>query len=214
MLKSSVEEVRGTNVIIRFDGAKCIHSRHCVLDRPDVFVPNVEGEWIHPDHATPEGVAEIARNCPSGAITFERLDGGADEAAPLVNVVGVRENGPLAFHANLTITGHGASLRATLCRCGASANKPFCDGSHSKVDFKATGEPAIQESQLISPRNGPVTVEPRPNGPLKVIGALEVCSGTGRTVIRGTETWLCRCGGSANKPFCDGTHRKNAFQST
>ena len=209
-----IEEVRGAKVVIRFDGAKCIHSRHCVLDRPDVFVPNVEGDWIHPDRATPEEVAELAHNCPSGAITFDRLDGGENESPPLVNVVRVRENGPLAFHADLTIPGHGTALRATLCRCGASKNKPFCDGSHSAADFHASGEPAPQESQPLAVRNGPVTVELRPNGPLKVIGALEVCSGTGHTVTRGTETWLCRCGGSATKPFCDGTHRKNGFRST
>ena len=209
-----IEEVRGAKVVIRFDGHKCIHSRHCVLDRPDVFVPNVEGEWIHPDQATPDGVAEIARNCPSGAITFERLDGGANETAPLVNVVRVRENGPLAFHAEIAITGHGTALRATLCRCGASKNKPFCDGSHSAAGFQASGEAVTQESQPLSVRNGPLNVDPRPDGPLKVVGSLEVCSGTGRTVTRGTETWLCRCGGSANKPFCDGTHRKNGFKST
>ena len=209
-----IEEVRGTKVVIRFDGGKCIHSRHCVVDRPDVFVPNVDGAWIHPDHATPDGVAEIARNCPSGAITFERLDGGANEVAPPVNVVRVRENGPLAFHAELDIAGHGSALRATLCRCGASKNKPFCDGSHTQAEFKATGEPATQQSQPLAARNGPLSVEARPDGPLKVIGALEVCSGTGRTVTRATENFFCRCGGSANKPFCDGTHRKNGFKST
>lgn len=54
-----------------FDGSRCIHSRHCVLDRPDVFVPNVRGEWIHPDHATPDEVVELAHNCPSGAISCD-----------------------------------------------------------------------------------------------------------------------------------------------
>ena len=49
----SVESVRGTTVVIHFDHQRCIHSRHCVLDRPDVFVPNVAGEWIYPDRATP-----------------------------------------------------------------------------------------------------------------------------------------------------------------
>ena len=212
-MAQGIEEIRGSKVVIRFDGSKCIHSRHCVLDRPDVFVPNVEGEWIHPDHATPDGVAEIARNCPSGAITFERLDGGANEAPPQVNVVRVRENGPLAFHADMEVGGHGHALRATLCRCGASRNKPFCDGSHGKVAFSASGEPATQQSALLAMRGGPLTIEPRTDGPLKVIGPLEVCSGTGRTVTRSNENFLCRCGGSANKPFCDGTHRKNGFKS-
>lgn len=42
-------------------------------------------------------------------------------------------------------------------------------------------------------------------------GNLEICTGTGRTVNRGTKTTLCRCGQSAKKPYCDGTHRKVGF---
>src|SRR6188474_288100 len=83
-MTGKVEEVRGRQVVIRFDGGRCIHSRNCVLGRPDVFVPNVEGEWIHPDRATPDEVAHLALVCPSGAITYERLDGGPQEAPPKV----------------------------------------------------------------------------------------------------------------------------------
>jgi len=210
----SIDEYRGAKVVIRFDGRKCIHSRQCVLGLPQVFVANAQGPWIHPDNAPPESVAALALNCPSGAITFERLDGGNDEAPPPINVVRVRENGPLALHAELTIEGSGNALRATLCRCGASAHKPFCDGSHARAEFKATGEPATQESPALAVRNGPLNVTLRTNGPLKIEGALEVCSGTGRTVVRGTEHFFCRCGGSANKPFCDGTHKRIGFKST
>ena len=49
-----------------------------------MFVPNVEGEWIHPERATPDEVATLALNCPSGAITYERFDGVENERAPLV----------------------------------------------------------------------------------------------------------------------------------
>jgi CDGSH-type Zn-finger protein/uncharacterized Fe-S cluster protein YjdI len=213
-MAQSVDEYRGTKVVIRFDGHKCIHSRQCVLGLPEVFVANADGPWIRPDGAPPETVAALALNCPSGAITVERLDGDRNESPPSINVVRVRENGPLAFHADLVIEGHGGALRATLCRCGASQRKPFCDGSHARVEFKFTGEPPTQESPPLAVRNGPLKVTLRPNGPLKIEGPLEVCSGTGRTVTRGTETFLCRCGGSSNKPFCDGTHKRNGFRST
>jgi CDGSH-type Zn-finger protein/uncharacterized Fe-S cluster protein YjdI len=208
-----METVRGTKLLIRFDGGKCIHSRHCVLDRPDVFVPNVRGEWIHPDEATPDEVAELAHNCPSGAITYERLDGGEDERAPLVNVVRIRENGPLAFRAPLTIDSAGAGLRACLCRCGASKQKPYCDGSHVAIQFTASGEARSAESKPLASRNGELSITPLKDGPLKVQGALEVVSGTGRTLLRTTETFLCRCGGSGNKPYCDGSHAKLGFKS-
>jgi CDGSH-type Zn-finger protein/uncharacterized Fe-S cluster protein YjdI len=210
-MSDGIEEVRGREVVIRFEGRKCIHSRNCVLGRPDVFVPNVKGEWIHPDRATPEEVAALAANCPSGAITYERLDGLAGERAPLVNVLQIRESGPLALHAPLTIAGQDTGYRATLCRCGASRHKPFCDGSHSAAGFTATGEPPRKESQPLARRDGPLEVAPQPNGPLKLSGAHEIVSGTGRTIERATESYLCRCGASKNKPFCDGSHRKAGF---
>jgi CDGSH-type Zn-finger protein/uncharacterized Fe-S cluster protein YjdI len=210
---SDVDLVRGKRVVIRFDGKRCIHSRNCVLDRPDVFVPNVEGEWIHPDSATPEEVVALALNCPSGAIAFDRLDGGPAEAPPLVNVARVRENGPVAIHADMTIDGHGETFRATLCRCGASKNKPYCDGSHAAAAFVASGEAKAMESQPLARRDGPLKITPLLNGPLLVEGSLEVCTGTGHTVTRLTKTALCRCGQSANKPFCDGTHSKVGFRS-
>ena len=81
----AIETVRGTPVHHPLRWRRCIHSRNCVLDRPDVFVPNVKGEWIHPDNASSEAMAQLAHNCPSGAITYERVDGGMGEAPPLVN---------------------------------------------------------------------------------------------------------------------------------
>jgi CDGSH-type Zn-finger protein/uncharacterized Fe-S cluster protein YjdI len=208
---SNIEEVRGQRTVIRFEAKKCIHSRSCVLSRPDIFVPNVQGEWIYPDRATPEEIAALAQSCPSGAITYERIDGGAQEAPPIVNLVRVREDGPLALHAPLQIEGHGVALRATLCRCGASKSKPYCDGSHAAAGFHATGEPATQDSQPLTTRDGKLTVTPLKNGPLLVNGNLEVVSGTGRTTNRVTKTALCRCGQSANKPYCDGSHTKAGF---
>jgi CDGSH-type Zn-finger protein/uncharacterized Fe-S cluster protein YjdI len=210
-MAAKVETVRGSRVIIHFEARKCIHSRNCVLGRPDVFVPNVAGEWIHPDRATPDEVAALAANCPSGAIRYQRLDGGANELPPIVNTVHVRENGPLAFHAQLIVGGDGQALRATLCRCGASQHKPYCDGSHSAAAFCASGEPPTKPSTALATRNGPLQVQPLPNGPLKVTGSLEIVSGTGRTIDRTGEVTLCRCGASANKPYCDGSHRKTGF---
>jgi len=210
-MADGIEEVSGKRVLIRFEAKKCIHSRHCVLSRPDVFVPNVAGEWIHPDAATPEEVEALALSCPSGAIRFERLDGERSEQPPRVNVARVRENGPIAFHGQLEIEGNGAQLRATLCRCGASKNKPFCDASHNAACFKASGEPDTVESAVLAQRDGVLKIKPTQNGPLMVEGNLELCSGTGRTIRRVTKAFLCRCGQSANKPFCDGTHKRIGF---
>jgi len=210
---AETEEVRGERVVIRFDRSTCIHSRNCVLGHPEIFEPNVPGEWIHPDAASVETVARVAHACPSGAILYERLDGGEAESAPSVNLVSVRENGPLAFNAHLVLDGEQLGFRATLCRCGASKNKPYCDVSHVEDGFAATGEPATQDSESLPVRNGDLAVTSLPDGPLQVMGSLEIVSGTGRTLNRVEKVFLCRCGASENKPYCDGSHKKVGFKS-
>ena len=95
------EIVQGRDVTIRFDASRCIHSRGCVLGHPEIYVPNVQGEWIHPDGASADTVMLTALNCPSGAIRVARNDGTAhSDAPPVVNTVRVRENGPLAIEAD------------------------------------------------------------------------------------------------------------------
>jgi CDGSH-type Zn-finger protein len=185
-----------------------------VLGAPRVFLANVKGPWLHPDEMHVEGLVHIAQMCPSGAITYRRLDGGPEEPVPEVNELRLRENGPYAVRADVELVGHGDLLRATLCRCGASQNKPFCDGSHNAAHFVASGEPATRESTPLAQRGGRLQIRPEPDGPLVVTGSVEICAGTGRTIDRVTSARLCRCGGSATKPFCDGTHARIGFRST
>ena len=210
--QDGVELVEGEKITVVYEGRRCIHARHCVTWGPTVFLANVQGPWIHPDTIDAERVAEIAHVCPSGAIRYKRRDGRPEEAAPPVNLAAVREGGPYAFRGDLRINGSAAGFRATLCRCGASKNKPFCDGSHHDIGFAASGEPQTgKQTDMLTVRNGPLQIDPQVNGPLQVRGNLEITSGTGRMVARVTGARLCRCGGSANKPFCDGTHAKIGF---
>jgi CDGSH-type Zn-finger protein/uncharacterized Fe-S cluster protein YjdI len=201
------------DITLRFDGSRCIHSRHCVLGAPSVFLANVKGAWLHPETVSVEKCVAIAHACPSGAITYERHDGKAQETAPDVNVLRIRENGPYAVHAEIALADQRTMTRATLCRCGKSMNKPFCDNSHRTAAFVATGEPATLASDPLAARDGKLKITPQSDGPLLVLGCLEICSGTGRTVFRCENARLCRCGGSANKPFCDGTHVRIGFRS-
>ena len=168
---------------------------------------------MHPETDSVEHLVHVAQSCPSGAITYRRLDGGDNEKAPQVNTLKTRENGPYAFHASLNIDEQCGMFRATLCRCGKSKNKPFCDNTHREIDFRATGEPDTVPSEPLKERGGELHVVPVKDGPLKVRGNLELCSGTGRTVTRAQYVKLCRCGGSSNKPFCDDTHLRIGFRS-
>lgn len=208
------EVARGADVAVRFDVSLCVHARFCVLQAPATFLANTPGEWIRPDRMDAAALAAVARNCPSGAITYRARDPSLDEVNPPVDTVRLRQDGPYAVNAAIAIAGQPAGepvRRRTLCRCGASSNKPFCDGSHAKVGFVATGEPKAQPMQTLDPRDGALTITLLCDGPLEVTGPAEFVSGTGRTFAKEVHCLLCRCGGSASKPFCDGTHARNGF---
>jgi CDGSH-type Zn-finger protein/uncharacterized Fe-S cluster protein YjdI len=207
---SAIEIATGEEITIHFEARRCIHARHCVLGLPQVFLANTPGEWIQPDATSAEKLVAVAENCPSGAIRYVRSHGGPQEAAPAVNVLNIRENGPLAIRAPMLLRGESIGYRATLCRCGHSKNKPYCDGSHVGA-FIASGEPATGNVTALEVRDGALTIEPQRNGPLEITGNLEVCAGTGRTVERVNEARFCRCGNSKNKPFCDGSHIAAGF---
>ncbi len=207
----TTERVDGAKISVIFDGAKCIHSRQCVTGAPKTFLANVEGPWIRPDDTATERLVEVAHACPSGAVQYERRDGGGPEPAPPVNMARLRENGPVAVHAPMTVNGVPIGMRATLCRCGASKNKPYCDGSHHDAGFAATGEPESKSTDMLAVRDGPLALTPLKDGPLKVEGNLEICAGSGRVVQRGSAVFLCRCGASKAKPFCDGSHKAIGF---
>ena len=210
-----VEVVQGDKLELRFEARRCIHARFCVTGAPQVFLANVQGPWIHPDAMPVERLVDIAHACPSGAIQYRRKDGQPDETPPPVNLLSVREAGPYAIRGALSLRGQAIGTRATLCRCGASKNKPFCDGSHHDIHFDATGEPETgllgMPTDMPAQRGGAIAIEPEPNGPLQLRGTVEVLSGTGRMVCRVAQARLCRCGGSQTKPFCDGTHARNGF---
>lgn len=129
------------------------------------------------------------------------------------NHVRICEDGPLQFAADMQIVGSGPCSTAELCRCGASRLKPFCDGSHTAAGFRASGEPAPREPFAPALQGGALKISPQKNGPLRVAGPLELISQSGRLIGRGNEVYLCRCGASADKPYCDGSHKGCGFSS-
>lgn len=212
---AEISTTKGKSVTVVFESKRCIHARYCVLGAPAVFLANVKGPWIKPDGDSVENLLHTIRQCPSGALTYRRHDGGPEEKAPLVNLVRIRENGPLTVHADTDLKGKGKLLRATLCRCGASKDKPYCDGSHKEAKFSASGEAsASADLKPLAKRNGALTIQPLPDGPLSVSGNMEVVTGTGATIARMTAAILCRCGASKNKPFCDGSHVAAGFKAS
>jgi uncharacterized Fe-S cluster protein YjdI len=125
---------------VHFDARRCIHAARCVEGLPAVFDAD-RRPWIAPEAAPVEAVAEVVRQCPSGALTYERLDGGPAEPIDEKASVATVRDGPLYLRGRCLLTDHeGRSMeagpRAALCRCGASRNKPFCDKSHVAQGFR------------------------------------------------------------------------------
>ncbi|KAB1187243.1 MULTISPECIES: CDGSH iron-sulfur domain-containing protein [Haloferax] len=213
-MEQELHEYEGVDVTVRYDVKRCIHARECVKGLPDVFDPN-ERPWIVPDNAAGDDLAEVITRCPTGALHFERNDGGWEETVPEDNTIHVAHDGPLYAHGAVEITDEDGTpllsdTRVAFCRCGASANKPLCDNSHLDVDFEAPGT-VSEDHEFPDAAGGDLSVTPTRNGPLHVEGAFEIVGQDDGSSYRATDEWLCRCGGSQNKPFCDNTHKKIGF---
>jgi uncharacterized Fe-S cluster protein YjdI len=122
----------------------CIHSGNCVKGLPGVFKPK-EKPWIKIDEASTEELMETIDRCPSGALSYyNTAEGPESQKANETDRVQVKliPNGPVELRGALRIQTPDGDFRdrdksTFLCRCGASENKPYCDGSHNKVEFKA-----------------------------------------------------------------------------
>jgi uncharacterized Fe-S cluster protein YjdI/CDGSH-type Zn-finger protein len=137
-------------ITVHWDSEVCIHSRVCASSLPTVFHPG-ERPWITPDAVGADELAATIDACPSGALSYTRTSRApaAPDPAPTEDAVDAvtvttSANGPYEVLGRITVlAADGTVLRETkrsyLCRCGHSANKPFCDGSHSREHFVDDG---------------------------------------------------------------------------
>jgi CDGSH-type Zn-finger protein/uncharacterized Fe-S cluster protein YjdI len=207
----------GNGIRVTYDAGRCIHAAECVHGLPAVFDPD-RRPWIDAGAAPAEELAAVVRRCPTGALAYERLDGGSEEAPGPTNELRVVTDGPIHARGDLLIldaerTPIGREMRAAFCRCGASRNKPYCDGRHADVGFQDSG--IIGAPTLRPPGDEDRTelsVRLRSDGPLVLEGPF-VLAGSGGGRAEGVAGALCRCGASKKKPFCDGSHREIGFQA-
>jgi uncharacterized Fe-S cluster protein YjdI len=135
-----VKEYSNDEVTILWKPDLCIHSEKCFKGLPSVFDPN-QRPWINAKGASSEEIIKQVGKCPSGALSMKNLNTDKMSEIQDEQIVEVTENGPLMVYGNIKVKmPDGSELsksRATaFCRCGASGNKPYCDGSHKKIDFK------------------------------------------------------------------------------
>lgn len=131
-------EFAGKTVTVVDDFSLCAHAGECVDRAPGTFfTKGPDGRVSHPDGAPTEQVIAAIRHCPSGALLY-KLRGKLVHEYSGDTSVRVEKDGPLHVHrAKLNGDARPATEdHYTLCRCGASLNKPFCDGMHAKIKFR------------------------------------------------------------------------------
>ncbi len=146
----SKETLKYTNneVTVVWKPKTCIHSTLCWKGLIEVFNPK-ERPWVKMDGATTDRIIEQVRKCPSGALSYYLNADEIKESEPdkiiaeaaTVTKVEVTPNGPYIIKSECLIV-HSDGKEETktgtvaLCRCGSSNKKPYCDGSHRKIEFK------------------------------------------------------------------------------
>lgn len=143
MKNEKSKEYSNGEVTIVWKPDLCIHSRNCVRGLPGVF-DAAKRPWIDPKGAATRQIIEQVKQCPSGALSYflnEEAEAAPAEAVAAGQIVEVRPDGPLLVHGDILLKdGQGNEVRkqrlTAFCRCGASENKPFCDGSHRKISFR------------------------------------------------------------------------------
>ena len=137
--KEIIKEYSNGELTILWKPKKCIHAAVCVEKLPKVYKPN-EKPWIQIENATTKELKKQIEACPSGALSYV-VAGESSEEAHLETKVEVLENGPLLVYGTLHITNADGTKEkknktTAFCRCGASKNKPYCDGEHVQIEFK------------------------------------------------------------------------------
>lgn len=132
----TTKEYKKDDVTVLWKPALCYHSKNCVNGLPEVFDPEKK-PWIDLSKAEKESIINTVKKCPSGALTIKEEIMSSDNNTK----VNIAQDGPYIIQGDFKVFDpNGTEIevkgKAALCRCGASENKPFCDGTHNKVDFK------------------------------------------------------------------------------
>lgn len=132
----SKKEYSKDNVTVIWQSDLCIHSEKCFKGLSEVFNPK-NRPWIHMEGASINQIIDQVHQCPSGALSLK----GEAVATKQERQVVVTANGPLLVHGDLNVcrldgSEEKKSKITAFCRCGGSANKPYCDGSHNRIGFE------------------------------------------------------------------------------
>ncbi|MDD3852472.1 MAG: (4Fe-4S)-binding protein [Syntrophomonadaceae bacterium] len=149
-----MKEYRTDDIIVHWEAEICSHSAICLKNLPQVF--NLDARpWINVNAASAEDIIRLIDLCPSGALRYSLPEGSRVDPAlangpgsmnikydgqPVITMKILR-NGPILIDGPFTITNTDGNTinregKTSLCRCGLSNKRPFCDGTHAKKGWK------------------------------------------------------------------------------
>ena len=138
-----MHEYSNNEIKVKWDAKKCFHSEICIKNLPGVFDTNRK-PWIIPANADSQSIIKTIEKCPSGALSYELMNETPETnfAEENITEISLLKNGPLKIRGKVKIIDSDGSETIkdgafSLCRCGGSKNKPFCDGTHFKNNFSA-----------------------------------------------------------------------------
>lgn len=218
-MDSKILTYESDEIEVTYDLKRCIHAKECVKGLNKVFDPN-KRPWIQPEHANAENIIDVVKRCPTGALHYKLKNDDKPEQASVKNTISIVPDGPIYFRGNIEVKDQDGKVmlndtRFALCRCGQSSNKPACDNTHSEIEFEAHASFDQSSLKEENPKNdsSKLTLKMQKNGPVLIEGSYQIYSNAAQPVGCSKTIALCRCGGSSNKPFCDGTHKEIAFKS-
>jgi len=140
------DDYRGKKITIHDNRGICSHAGRCTDGLAAVFKYGQE-PWIDPNGAQVEEIIKVIKKCPSGALSYsvdeiEQRDQPREAMLTVSPAISISKNGPYEIVGGVELVGQvwgqdASTEHYTLCRCGASKNKPFCDGSHWAINFKS-----------------------------------------------------------------------------
>jgi uncharacterized Fe-S cluster protein YjdI len=126
-------------IVVEWHPSLCFHSQNCVTALPSVF-DSGRRPWIDLERASADEIEAAVEGCPAAALRFRRMGEDGPAPSPELDVTPM-PNGPLLVRGSIRVVradGSSETLpRAAFCRCGGSKNKPFCDGTHREIGFRA-----------------------------------------------------------------------------
>lgn len=150
-MDSNDREYTNGEITVSWRPKKCIHATICYTQLIEVFNPR-KRPWVNMQGAPTEKIIEIVNKCPTDALTYRynkdiEANPNQESKKDIIEIaekpveIQIMKDGPIVVTGKIKLTDNTGKEYKTysissFCRCGASNNMPFCDGTHRKIGFE------------------------------------------------------------------------------